>query len=125
MAQIEVDTWDTTRVTMGINPFQFDWKLAPNESFQTPEAVMVYTADGLNSMSQTFHKLYQKRLARGYWRDRPRPILINNWEATYFDFTEDKLVSIAQAAKNNGVELFVLDDGWFGARCNDHAGLGD
>lgn len=125
LAQIEVDTWDTTRVTMGINPFQFDWKLAPNESFQTPEAVMVYAADGLNSMSQTFHKLYQKRLARGYWRDRPRPILINNWEATYFDFTEDKLVSIAQAAKNDGVELFVLDDGWFGARCNDHAGLGD
>ena len=125
LAQIEVDTWDTTRVTMGINPFQFDWKLAPNESFQTPEAVMVYTADGLNSMSQTFHKLYQKRLARGYWRDRPRPILINNWEATYFDFTEDKFVSIAQAAKNDGVELFVLDDGWFGARCNDHAGLGD
>ncbi|MDO5549389.1 MAG: alpha-galactosidase [Eubacteriales bacterium] len=125
LAQAEVDTWGTTRLTMGINPFQFDWKLEPGESFQTPEAVMVYSTDGLNAMSQTFHKLYQKRLARGYWRDRPRPILINNWEATYFDFTEDKLVSIAQAAKNDGVELFVLDDGWFGARCGECAGLGD
>lgn len=76
-------------------------------------------------MSQTFHGLYRSRLARGEWRDRARPILINNWEATYFDFTEDKLVEIAQAAKNDGVELFVLDDGWFGARCNDFAGLGD
>ena len=64
-------------------------------------------------------------MARGYWRDRTRPILINNWEATYFDFDEDKLVKIAETAKNDGVELFVLDDGWFGARCNDFAGLGD
>ncbi len=125
LAQAEVDTWGTTRLTMGINPFQFDWKLAPGESFQTPEAVMVYSTTGLNGMSQVYHKLYQKRLARGYWRDRARPILINNWEATYFDFTEDKLVKIAEAAKNDGVELFVLDDGWFGARCNDFAGLGD
>ncbi len=125
LAQAEVDTWGTTRLTMGINPFQFDWKLTPGESFQTPEAVMVYSTTGLNGMSQVYHKLYQKRLARGYWRDRPRPILINNWEATYFDFTEDKLVTIAEAAKNDGVELFVLDDGWFGARCNDFAGLGD
>ena len=125
LAQAEVDSWGTTRMTMGINPFQFDWKLEPGEHFQTPEAVMVYSDNGLNAMSQTFHSLYQKRLARGYWRDRVRPILINNWEATYFDFTEDKLVAIAEAAKNDGVELFVLDDGWFGARCNDFAGLGD
>ncbi|MGM9630624.1 alpha-galactosidase [Butyricicoccus sp.] len=125
LAQAEVDSWGTTRVTMGINPFQFDWKLEPGQTFQTPEAVMVYSDSGLNEMSQTFHKLYQTRLARGYWRDRPRPILINNWEATYFDFDEEKLVSIAQAAKNDGVELFVLDDGWFGARCNDSSGLGD
>ncbi|MGM9650053.1 MAG: alpha-galactosidase [Butyricicoccaceae bacterium] len=125
LAQAEVDTWNTTRMTMGINPFGFDWKLAPGEAFQTPEAVIVFSTTGLNGMSQTFHKLYQKRLARGYWRDRARPILINNWEATYFDFTEDKLVRIAEAAKNDGVELFVLDDGWFGERCNDFAGLGD
>ena len=76
-------------------------------------------------MSRTFHSLYRKRLARGYWRDRERPILNNNWEATYFDFTEERLVSIAGRAKECGVELFVLDDGWFGARRNDRAGLGD
>ena len=123
--QAEVDTHDTTRITAGINPQNFDWKLDCGESFQTPEAVVVFSDKGLNGMSQTFHKLYQKRLARGYWRDRPRPILNNNWEATYFDFTEERLVKIASKAKKCGVELFVLDDGWFGARRNDRAGLGD
>ncbi len=123
--QAEVDTWDTTRITMGINPSCFDWKLEPGEPFQTPEAVMVYSDTGLNGMSQTFHRLFGRRLARGYWRDRPRPILINNWEATYFDFTEDRLVEIAKKAGECGVELFVLDDGWFGKRRNDRAGLGD
>ncbi len=125
LAQAEVDTHDTTRVLMGIHPMGFDWKLEKGESFQTPEAVMVYSEQGLNGMSQTFHRLYQKRLARGYWRDKARPILINNWEATYFDFTEERLVEIAEKAKECGVELFVLDDGWFGERNNDHAGLGD
>ena len=86
---------------------------------------MVYTDQGLNCLSQTFHRLYQKRLARGYWRDRERPILINNWEATYFDFNEEKILSIARRAKECGVELFVLDDGWFGQRNGEHAGLGD
>ena len=123
--QAEVDTHDVTRITAGINPAGFDWKLDAQESFQTPEAVIVYSEDGLNGMSQTFHRLYRKRLARGYWRDRPRPILNNNWEATYFDFTEDRLVEIASKAKECGVELFVLDDGWFGERNNDRAGLGD
>lgn len=123
--QAEVDTYDVTRLTAGINPSGFDWKLEPKETFQTPEAVMVFSTAGLNGMSQTFHRLYGRRLARGYWRDRPRPILNNNWEATYFDFTEDRLVEIASKAKECGVELFVLDDGWFGARSNDHAGLGD
>lgn len=123
--QAEVDTHDVTRITAGINPSGFDWKLDVKESFQTPEAVMVYSDSGLNGMSQTFHRLYGRRLARGYWRDRPRPILNNNWEATYFDFTEERLVEIAAKAKSCGVELFVLDDGWFGERNNDHAGLGD
>ena len=123
--QAEVDTHDVTRITAGINPEGFDWKLEPGESFQTPEAVLVYSENGLNGMSQTFQKLYAKRLARGYWRDKARPILNNNWEATYFDFTEDRLVEIAEKAKECGVELFVLDDGWFGARRNDRAGLGD
>ena len=125
LAQAEVDTWDTTRITLGINPFGFDWKLEPGQGFQTPEAVAVYSHQGMGAMSRTFHTLYRSRLARGEWRDRPRPILINNWEATYFNFDEDKLVSIAQAAKRDGVELFVLDDGWFGARRSDRAGLGD
>lgn len=125
LMQAEVDAHDTTRVLVGIHPDAFSWKLEPGEIFQTPEAVMVYTDRGLNGMSQTFHRLFRKRLARGQWRDRPRPILINNWEATYFDFTEEKLVQIAKKAKECGVELFVLDDGWFGARDSDRAGLGD
>ena len=125
LAQAEVDAYNTTRFLMGIHPAGFDWKLSAGTSFQTPEAVMIYTDQGLNRLSQTFHRLYQKRLARGYWRDRERPILINNWEATYFDFTEEKLLQIAGKAKECGVELFVLDDGWFGQRNTEHAGLGD
>ena len=125
LAQAEVGAHNTTRVLIGIHPDGFDWKLGTGESFQTPEAVMVYTDRGLNDLSQTFHQLYQKRLVRGYWRDRVRPILINNWEATYMDFDEEKILDIAQRAKDCGVELFVLDDGWFGARCSEHAGLGD
>lgn len=76
-------------------------------------------------MSQTFHQLFRKRLARGKWREKDRPVLINNWEATYFDFDEEKLVNIAKKAFDVGIELFVLDDGWFGERENDCAGLGD
>ena len=125
LAQAEVDGHGTLRMLLGIHPDTFDWKLEPGESFQTPEAVMVYTDRGLNALSQTFHRLFRKRLARGYWRDRPRPILINNWEATYMDFTEDKLLKIAGKARDLGVELFVLDDGWFGRRNSEHAGLGD
>ena len=125
LAQAEVDTWDTTRVLMGIHPSCFDWKLEPGESFQTPEAVISYTDQGLNGLSRNFHELYRSRLARGYWRDWERPILINNWEATYFDFDEERILRIAQKAKDCGVELFVLDDGWFGQRNSDHAGLGD
>lgn len=125
LAQAEVDNFGVTRLMMGINPFQFAWCLKPGEEFTTPEAVMVYSHEGLNGMSQTFHRLYGKRLVRGEWRDKERPILINNWEATYFDFNEEKLVEIARAAKEDGVELFVLDDGWFGGRCQESSGLGD
>lgn len=125
LAQAEVDAWDTTRILLGIHPSCFEWKLEPGEEFQTPEAVIVYTDKGLNHLSQTYHNLYRKRLARGFWRDRERSILINNWEATYFDFTEERLVQIAAKAGESGVELFVLDDGWFGKRNNEHAGLGD
>lgn len=125
LAQAQVDTHDTTRILMGIHPSWFDWKLDAGESFQTPEAVMVYSTEGLNGMSRIFHKLYGKRLARGYWRDRARPVLLNNWEATYFDFTKERLIEIAKKAKECGVELFVLDDGWFGQRSHERAGLGD
>ncbi len=125
LAQAEVDTFKVTRIMMGIHPLGFSWCLKPGEEFQTPEAVTVYSGEGMNGMSQTFHRLYRTRLARGYWRDRERPVLLNNWEATYFDFTEEKLLEIAKNAKEDGVELFVLDDGWFGSRCTETSGLGD
>ncbi|MEX1565371.1 alpha-galactosidase [Enterococcus sp. C43] len=125
LIQAEVDTWDVTRLQVGINPFGFNWKLNPGEIFTTPEAILVYSSKGLNAMSQTFHQLFRKRLARGKWREKDRPVLINNWEATYFDFDEEKLVNIAKKAFDVGIELFVLDDGWFGERENDCAGLGD
>ena len=125
LAQAEVDEYSVTRLQIGIDPFQFSWCLKPNETFQTPEAILAYTSEGLNQLSQTFQKLYTTRLARGYWRDKERPILINNWEATYFDFTEEKLLSIAKKAKELEIELFVLDDGWFGERTKETAGLGD
>lgn len=125
LAQVEVDNYDVARVTMGIHPDQFRWLLKSGESFQTTEMVMVYSDKGLNKMSQTYHKLYRTRLVRGYWRDRERPILINNWEATYFDFNERKLLKLAEKASDLGIELFVLDDGWFGKRNDDTSSLGD
>lgn len=125
LAQAEVDTFQVTRMMLGIHPYGFSWCLRPEEEFQTPEAVIVYSDQGVNAMSQTFHRLYRKRLARGEWRDKERPVLLNNWEATYFDFDEDKLVEIAKTAKEDGVELFVLDDGWFSTRCGETSGLGD
>ena len=125
LAQADVDPYHVTRVTMGIHPQNFSWTLKAGESFTTPEAVMVYSDRGLNGMSQTYHQLYRTRLARGAWRDRVRPILVNNWEATYFDFNEDKLLGLAAEAKKLGIELFVLDDGWFTNRSDDRGGLGD
>lgn len=125
LIQAEVDTWDVTRLQVGINPFGFNWKLNPGEIFTAPEAILVYSSKGLNAMSQTFHQLFRKRLARGKWREKDRPVLINNWEATYFDFDEEKIMSIVKTAKSLGVELFVLDDGWFGERNDDTRSLGD
>ncbi len=125
LIQAEVSTFDMTRVIAGIHPESFSWILTQGESFQTPETVMVYSDQGLNKMSQVYHRLYRKRLMRGTWRDQARPILLNNWEATYFDFNEEKILNIARKAKEAGVELFVLDDGWFGARNDDYRGLGD
>lgn len=125
LAQVEVDYYDVSRITMGINPFDFNWLVGSGESFQTPEVVIVYSEEGLNGMSQIYHSLYRTRLARGKWRDQERPILINNWEGTYFDFNEQKILEMAKASKELGVELFVLDDGWFGKRDDDTTSLGD
>lgn len=125
LANVEVDQYDTTRVSIGINPFDFTWLLEPGEGFQTPEAVMVYSDEGLGGMSRTYHRLYRTRLCRGEFRDKERPILINNWEATYFDFNADKIEQIAVKGKDFGIELFVLDDGWFGKRDDDTSSLGD
>lgn len=124
-AIVEKDQYNLVRLTMGINPFEFTWVLEPHSSFQTPEVVMVYSDEGLGKMSRTYHKLYRKRLCRGVWRDRRRPVLINNWEATYFNFNEEKLLALAKEAKELGIELFVLDDGWFGKRDDDTSSLGD
>lgn len=124
-AQVEVNTYNVSRVMMGINPYNFSWKLKPGESFYTPEVVMVHSKNGINQMSQTFHDLYKKNLVRGKWKDKNKPILINNWEATYYDFNEEKLIEIAHEASELGIELFVLDDGWFGTRDTDNGSLGN
>lgn len=124
-ASAYVDQYFSARVQMGINPFNFSWLLNKGQSFSTPEAVMVYSEDGLNGMSRKFHKLYRERLCRGVWRDRVRPVLVNNWEATYFNFDHEKIMSIARTAKELGIELMVLDDGWFGKRNSDNSSLGD
>ena len=120
-----VDNNDNTRLSIGLNPDVFAWQLTPGETFVTPEAVMVYSDQGLNGMSHLYHRLYRTRMVRGAWRDKARPILVNNWEATYFDFNAEKILTIARRAKELGVELFVLDDGWFGKRDIDNCSLGD
>ena len=125
LASCRVDNFGHARLSAGMNPEVFSWILNPGENLISPEAVLVYSGDGFNGMSGLYHKLYRTRLARGYWRDRPRPVLINNWEGTYFDFNEERLLSIAQKAAELGIELFVLDDGWFGKRNSDRCSLGD
>ena len=122
---VEENGFDQTRLVAGLNPRSFNWMLHSGEEFQTPEAVCVWSDHGLNGMSQTYHALYAKRLCRGLWRDRVRPLLINNWEGTYFDFDHEKIMSIARAAREIGIEMLVLDDGWFGKRDDDHSSLGD
>lgn len=124
-AQAEVTQHKRTRFVMGINPFDFAWKLLPGYDFQTPEAVMVYSSQGIGHMSRTFHDLYRNNLIRGEWKDKTRPILINNWEATYFNFNTDKLIDIAKQASKLGIEMLVMDDGWFGHRDSDNSSLGD
>lgn len=114
-----------TRLLAGINPTDFTWRLEPNESFTAPEAVMVYTDKGLGEMSRIFHRTYMKHLIKSPWRDVERPVLINSWEAAYFDFDDDKLVAFAHEAAKMGVDMLVMDDGWFGHRESDDSSLGD
>ncbi len=121
----EEDQAGTSRVTMGINPAGFEWRLEDGESFQTPEAALVFSAEGLGALSRRYHKLYRRNLCRGEWARKQRPVLINNWEATYFDFDDERLVRIAKAAGELGVEMLVVDDGWFGSRFDDKRALGD
>ncbi|MFP4199311.1 MAG: alpha-galactosidase [Halanaerobium sp.] len=125
IVQAEKNHYGKTRLTMGINPFNFNWLLESGQSFQTPEVVINYSDQGLNKMSQNYHQLYQKRLVRGKHREKERPVLINNWEGTYFDFNTAKILEMAEAAAEVDLELFVLDDGWFGRRNDDTSSLGD
>ena len=124
-AQVQSDQFDQVRMTMGIHPEDFTWKLKEGESFQTPETVLVYSAQGLGQMTRIFHDFYRNHLIRSEYKNQKRPILINNWEATYFDFDTDKLIAIAKQASALGIEMLVMDDGWFGNRCDDNRALGD
>ena len=124
-AQVQSDQFDQVRMTMGIHPEDFTWKLKEGESFQAPETVLVYSAQGLGQMTRIFHDFYRNHLIRSEYKNQKRPILINNWEATYFDFDTDKLIAIAKQASALGIEMLVMDDGWFGNRCDDNRALGD
>ncbi len=125
LGQVEVNHYHLARVTLGINPMLFEWKLSPKETFQTPEAILVYSDLGLNGMSQTFHHLFLNHLIPKPWHKELSPVLLNSWEAAYYDFNEDKLFELASKASTLGMDLFVLDDGWFKNRNSDHQALGD
>ena len=124
-AEIEQDQMNSVRFVCGINPESFEYLLEPGEAFDTPQLMMTYSGSGLGRMSANFHSIIRHNLCRGKYRFARRPILINNWEATYFDFNEEKILSIARQASELGIEMLVLDDGWFGSRDSDDAGLGD
>jgi len=124
-AQVEADQFDSVRAIMGIHDEQFAWHLAPGESFTTPEVIMTYSPDGLTDLSHKYHHFIRNNICRGKYQFARRPVLINNWEATYFDFNDEKILAIADEAAELGIEMLVLDDGWFGQRNSDNAGLGD
>ncbi len=125
IGQAEKSQFDSLRISLGIHPEQFKFILQPGDSFQAPEAAMVYSGSGLGQMSRAYHDLYRDHLIRSAYKNKPRPILINNWEATYFNFNTEKLLSIAREAKKSGIEMLVMDDGWFGYRNDDNTSLGD
>lgn len=121
----DVDRHFRPRLMMGLNPFNFEWQLEAGESLYAPEVIMSYSSEGIGLMTRQFHNIIRKNVCRGKFRDTERYVLINNWEATYMDFTEEKLLAIADAAADLGVDMLVLDDGWFGKRNTDHCSLGD
>lgn len=121
----KTDQFGGLRVQQGINPHQFEWELKSGGEFYTPQTVICYSDNGFGQMSREYHDVYRNNLMKSKWVNKKRPILINNWEGTYFDFTEEKLLSMAEKAKAVGLDLFVLDDGWFGKRNNDKCSLGD
>lgn len=125
LAQVELNQFDSIRATLGIHPEGFTWKLNSGDEFVAPEVAMVYSEHGLGGMTRNYHDLYRKHLIRSTYKNKKRPILINNWEATYFDFNTEKLVAIAEEAVNLGIEMLVMDDGWFGKRNSDNCSLGD
>ena len=125
LMEAERDSLDQTRWICGIHPANFAWPLAPGESFQTPEVMLSCSTEGLGRLSRNFHAAVRENVCRGEWAHKRRPVLINNWEATYFQFTGEKLLTLAKDAAALGIELFVLDDGWFGKRDDDNSGLGD
>lgn len=122
---VEVNSYGKTRFVSGINPQNFCWQLPAGESFEAPEAVMAYSKAGYNGMSQCMHRFVREHIVRGAWKKKVRPVLLNSWEAAYFDINEKKLLQLAKAGKEAGIELFVMDDGWFGHRDNDRSSLGD
>ena len=123
--ECEVNQMHSTRLVAGISDDDFCWTLAPGEQFAAPEVLFSYSSEGLGLLSQQYHHFLQHNMIRSVWRNRPRPILINNWEATYMDFNAQRIWDIARQAKELGVEMLVLDDGWFGSRVDDRSGLGD
>lgn len=125
IAQTEMSQFGNIRMVMGIHSDYFCWNLRPGETFQAPEAVLAYSAEGLGRMTRNFHDFYREHLIRSPYKYGKRPVLINNWEATYFDFDSEKLLGIAREAKKAGIEMLVMDDGWFGKRNFDDSSLGD
>lgn len=124
-AGADVDRYFRPRLMMGLNPFNFEWQLKSGEALYAPEVVMSYSSEGFGLMTRQFHNIIRKNICRGSFRDKERYVLINNWEATYMDFNEEKLLAIADAAAKIGVDMLVLDDGWFGKRNTDNCSLGD
>ena len=122
---VEVNAFGKTRFVQGINPRSFEFVIEPEGDFETPEAIMTYSSCGFTAMSHNLHRFVRENIVRGEWKKKERPILLNSWEACYFDISESRLVSLAKAAKDVGIELFVMDDGWFGERNDDTSSLGD